>query len=670
MKAAKRSASDNSSPKDSTRRGITKAAFSPYAKLRSVDLSSVTWTEGFWAERFAVCRTEMVPNMWRLLADPRISHAYANFLIAAGRKKGKHRGPPFFDGDLYKWLEASASVYAATKARDTDMHLDEVISVIGEAQEDDGYIHTPATISRINGDGSALRFEDPINFEMYNFGHLMTAACSHFKATGKTNLLQIARRTADYLCSAFEKPDADLAKHAICPSHYMGAVELYRATGQRRYLELAKNLIAMRDLVQGGSDQNQDRVPFREQKTAMGHAVRANYLYAGVADICAETGDGSLIRSLEAIWENMAYRKVYITGATGALYDGASPDGSSHHDQIGLVHQAYGRDYQLPNVTAYNESCATIGNVLWSWRMLALTAQARYADMIELALYNGVLSTISLDGKSFFYVNTLRKEKDLPFELRWSRTREPYISCFCCPPNTVRTIAQAASYAYCLSEQGLWVNLFGASLLKTRLLNGIPLTLRQETDYPWDGEIKISLELETDAEFAVMVRIPEWADGAYIMVNGVDAAEAVPGTYAEIKRCWHSGDIVELSLPMEARLIEAHPLVEETRSQVAVKRGPLVYCLESSDLPEGAKVSEIMIPRNIELREKAAFPLAGTTVTALEGIAILRREGDWTGLLYRPIAEREDEDIDVRLIPYFGWGNRGDGQMTVWMPAG
>lgn len=262
-----------------------------------------------------------------------------------------------------------------------------------------------------------------------------------------------------------------------------------------------------------GTDDNQDRIAFRKQTQAVGHAVRANYLYAGVPDVYAETGDESLLAALEQIWFDVAYRKMYVTGATGALYDGASPDGSKVHSSIQLVYQAYGRAYQLPNVTAYNESCATVGFILWNWRMLAVTAEARFADLLELALYNSVLASISLDGKNFFYTNPLRRVDNLPFELQWSRKREPYIGCFCCPPNITRTIAEAGAYAYGMSDEGIWINLYGSNVLDTRLPHGEAIRLQMQTEYPWQGTIRITVEKAPAKEFSLFLRIPGWVNG-------------------------------------------------------------------------------------------------------------------------------------------------------------
>jgi DUF1680 family protein len=649
--------------------GLTDTSASPHVVVRSVGLMEARWTNGFWADRFETCRRDMIPNLWRIMRGTEHSQFFHNFRIAAGLDKGRHRGPPWNDGDFYKWLEGAAVVSELTKDSELDRELDEVIRVVGLAQKADGYLHTPVLIRQRNGDPSARPFEDRLNFEMYNLGHLLTAACVHHRATGKTNLLGIARKAADYLATAFEEPTPALARNAVCPAHYMGMVELYRTTREPRYLKLARKFLDLRDLVEDGSDDNQDRIPFRRQTQAAGHAVRANYLYAGAADVYAETGDRSLLVPLQKIHEDVISRKIYITGACGALYDGASPDGSKDQKRITRTHQAYGRDYQLPHSTAHNETCATIGNVLWNWRMLQITGEARCADVLELALYNGALAGISLDGKRFFYTNTLRQLDRMPVELRWSRTREPFISCFCCPPNLVRTIAEASAYAYGRSERGLWMHLYGGSTLDTELAGG-RLKLTQQTDYPWDGRVKITLDAVPGKAFSLFVRIPGWAGGAALRINGTPERRPVlPGQYFEVRRVWSAGDVLELDLPLRVRLLQAHPLVEEARNQVAVQRGPIVYCLESVDLPRGVKVLDVAIPRAIDLRPRFERGLLGG-VTVLEGKAVTLGEAPWSGELYRELAPATTKTVECKLIPYHAWGNRGPSEMTVWLPLG
>jgi DUF1680 family protein len=649
-------------------RGLTDTSASPHVVVRSVGLADVKWTKGFWADRFETCRKDMVPNLWRLMEGTDHSQFYHNFRIAAGLAKGRHRGPAWNDGDFYKWLEGAAAVYALTRDKGLDRQMDEVVRVLARAQRADGYLHTPVLIKRRNGDAKAKPFQDRLNFETYNLGHLLTAACVHHRATGKTNLLRLARKAADFLDAAFKGPTPELARNAVCPAHYMGMVEMYRTTHEPRYLELAKKSLDMRDLVEGGTDDNQDRVPFRKQTRAVGHAVRANYLYAGAADVYAETGDRSLLVPLRKIWDNVVHQKMYITGACGALYDGASPYGSKDQKQIGRTHQAYGREYELPHSTAHNETCASVGNVLWNWRMLQVTGEARFADVLELALYNGCLAGISLDGKRFFYVNTLRQLDRMPVELRWSRTRQPFISCFCCPPNLVRTIAEAGAYAYGQSDRGAWVHLYGGSVLDTELAGGGRLKLTQQTDYPWDGRVKITVDAAPARAFSLLLRVPGWARGASLRLNGAPERRPLrPGTYFEARRSWSAGDVLELDLPLRARLMQAHPLVEEARNQVAVQRGPIVYCLESVDLPKGVTVADVVLPAKVELRPRFEGGLLGG-VTVLEGKAAAVAEAPWSGELYRELAPAAPKAFDLKLVPYYAWGNRGPSEMTVWVP--
>lgn len=644
-------------------------SLSPYRKLRTIQPAAVHWTTGFWADRFEVCQKVMVPNMWELLRDPGISHAYTNFKIAAGLEPGRHIGPKWHDGDLYKWLEAAAHIYAVTRSAALDSLMDEVIDTIRLGQRADGYIHTPVIIEERTG-SNPNPFRERLDFETYNMGHLMTAACAHYRATGKQTLLQVAHSAADFLYTFYKTARQELARNAICPSHYMGVVELYRETGEPRYLELARSLIEIRDLVSGGDD-NQDRIPFRMQERAAGHAVRANYLYAGVADIYMETGDPGLLSTLEKLWRNVVTTKMYVTGGCGALYDGASPDGALDQSTITRVHQAYGREYQLPNVTAHNETCASIGNLMWNWRMLSITGEVRYADIVELVLYNSALASISLDGKRFFYTNPLRKVDNLPFELRWGRSREPYISCFCCPPNIVRTIAQVGSYLYGISDDGIWVHLYAGSTAWINLKEGTPVEITQETRYPWDGQVSLIVRTEAPTSFALMLRIPGWCTAASISINGIELSPAPqPGHYARLERQWTPGDRIDLRLEMPVVLLESHPLLEETRNHLAVRRGPIVYCLEALDLPEGVRMDEIGIARTTAFQVEKDSSFAGLIeeLCVLRGsLKIIQRE-DWDGQLYRPGLPGSPREAEVKLIPYFAWDNRGSLEMTVWLP--
>jgi hypothetical protein len=650
-------------------KALVNTADSKYAKLTSVDMGDVTWTKGFWTDRFNVCRETMIPNLWRIYTDPKIGHGIQNFEIAAGLDTGTHVGPPFQDGDFYKLFEAVAAMYAVTHDSKLDALMDKTIAIFAKAQRADGYIHTPTLIAERNDPKNAKAFEDRLNFETYNLGHLMTAACIHYRVTGKRNFLDIAIKATDYLYRFYKTASPELARNAICPSHYMGVVEMYRTTHDPKYLELAKNLIDIRGLMKDGTDDNQDRIPFRQQTKATGHAVRANYLYAGAADVFAETGDTTLMHTLNLIWNDVVNRKMYITGGCGALYDGVSPDGTSYSlKDVQEVHQAYGRDYQLPNFTAHNETCASVGNVLWNWRMLQVTGDAKYTDVMETTLYNGMLSGISLDGTKFFYTNPLSVNDDLPFRQRWSRDRVGYIAYSdCCPPNVVRTIAEVSNYMYNVSDKGLWFNLYGGNKLSTKLKDGSEIKLTQTTDYPWNGRIDIRLDNAPGKAFSVFLRIPGWCDAASLTINGKPANISLKsGKYAEISRKWHTGDHIELNLPMPVKLMEANPLVEEVRNQVAVKRGPMVYCLEAVDLPKGQRIFNIALSNKSVLKPQMT-KISGSDIVSLTGMAEVRKDSNWGNKLYREVT-LPDKAVSIKLIPYYAWDNRGHTNMETWIP--
>lgn len=648
--------------------GIVDTTSSPYAKVHTIGLDEACWTSGFWQDRFELCRTQMVPSMEQLMSGTNYSQFLRNFEIAAGQASGKSRGATFNDGDFYKWMEGASATLAVTHDSALDGRLDGIISTIAKAQEGGGYVDTWVQLHERAGDTNAVPFQNPENFEMYNFGQLMTAACVHYRATGKTNFLSIARKAADFLCERFQNPTPELANNLICPSHYMGIIELYRATGEPRYLALAKQFFAMRNLVKDGGDDNQDRVPFPKQDEAEGHAVRANYLYAGAADLFLETGDPVLWQPLGKIWTNVVTAKMYITGGCGALYDGASPDGARDQKHITRVHQAYGRNFQLPNTTAYNETCANIGSVLWNWRMFLATGEARFMDVVERGLYNSVLSGVALDGTNFFYTNPLRVTDPLPTELRWSRTRVPFVSSFCCPPNLVRTVAESAGYAYGKSDDAVWVNLYGASVLDTLLATAGRIKLAQETEYPWNGRVRIRVLAGGTSKFALKLRIPGWAGSATMRINDQPPGNSLtPGSYHEIRRAWRAGDFIDLDLPMPVRLMEANPLVEDDLNQMAVQRGPVVYCLESPDLPRGVDISDVLLPADIQLATRYDQRLLGRVVV-LEGRALARSHGDWGGTLYREVQTSGPKPINLRFIPYSVWQNRGPSEMSVWLP--
>ncbi|MBB3841831.1 hypothetical protein FHS57_005860 [Runella defluvii] len=648
-------------------KGITNTTHSPYAKVYSPNITDVRWTGGFWGDRFRVAKETMVPQLWKTYTDPTISHSFRNFEIAAGLETGNFKGPSFHDGDFYKTFEAVASLYASTKDPELDALMEKAIAVMAKAQREDGYVYTKAIIEQ-KKTGNAKLFDDKLSFEAYNFGHLMTAACVHHRATGKTNLLDIAKKSADFLIGFYKIATPEQARNALCPAHYMGLTELYRTTNEKKYLELVKYLINIKGTTEG-TDDNQDRIPFRQQTVAMGHAVRGTYLYAGVADVYAETGEDSLMRSLNLIWDNLTQRKMYVTGACGALFDGVSPYGTSYKpNDVQKTHQAFGRDYQLPNVSAHNETCANIGNVLFNWRMFTLTGDARYTDVVELALYNSVLSGISLSGDKFFYTNPLAASNDFPYQLRWMGGRIPYIRISnCCPPNTVRTITEVSDYTYSLSDNAVWCNLYGSSQLQTTLKNGQAIALRQESNYPWDGNVKITVEQLPASSFGLKLRLPSWCSEAKLFINGKATPYTNDRGYVTIERAWKKGDVVTWNMAMPTELLESNPLVEENRNQVAVKRGPMVYCLESPDMPAATRVFDVALPSTAAFKP-VTTKLDNTTLTALETNGLLINDKNWDKQLYRPLSQAK-KTIPLKLIPYYAWANRGQSEMTIWVPV-
>lgn len=648
--------------------GLVSTGNSPKAALNSVGISDVQWTNGFWAERFAVCRDAMLPQLWQTYTSKNMCYSFQNFRVAAGLDTGRFRGPSFHDGDFYKTLEAVAAMYASTKDAKLEAWMDEAIAVIGKAQKADGYIYTKNIIEQ-RKTGSEKMFDDQLSFEAYNFGHLMTAACVHYRATGKTTLLNIASKAADFLIGFYKTATPEQARNAICPSHYMGLTELYRTTQQKKYLDLVVHLINIRGTVEG-TDDNSDRAPFRDMQKIAGHAVRANYLLAGVADVYAETGDASLLTTLHRLWNNVILSKMYVTGGCGALYDGVSVDGTSYKpDTVQKVHQSYGRDFQLPNLTAHNETCANIGNVLWNWRMFLLTGESKYTDIVELALYNSVLSGVSLDGGNYFYTNPLAASERFPYHMRWEGGRIPYISkSNCCPPNVVRTIAEVNSYMYSIGEKGLYINMYGGSQLSTTLHDGQQMILEQQTNYPWQGNIAIHIKQSLSKSAVIFFRIPGWCNKYTLLVNGKVPHNVVDRSngYIGVKSSWQKGDKIELRLDMPVTLLESNPLVEETRGQVTVKRGPIVYCLESADLPQH-NIFDVAIPASAVWQTKP-LAIAGSTVTALTTTAKVKAPQTWSNTLYQPL-NNQLKAAAVTLIPYYAWANRGKTEMTVWMPV-
>lgn len=659
---------------------LTDTSSSPFATMTSLPPRSAAITGGGPLARLrdqAVAVT--IPTMGEIMFDADIAHAYENFLVASGEAEGTHVGPPFMDGDLYKWLEAAVVIdgEAGGESPFSDW-IRRAAKAIGAAQQADGYVHTKTTISERTG-GDLRPLQRRMDFETYNFGHLMTLACVHHRMTGDDAYLTLATNVAGYLRSVLDSDPETLADCNICPSHYMGLVEVYRSTGDRQWLDLAGALL---DIHGGkgrdGSDDNQDVLPVREQRRAVGHSVRANYLYAGMADYVLETGDQEMRTALETMWDDLVTSKLYVTGGCGALYDGGSPDGAQDYSSVTRVHQAYGRAYQLPHTTAYNESCASLGLIMWAWRMLALTGDAKYADEIERVLYNALPAMIGLDGKTYFYTNPLRQVRGLPYALRRagnptdstpppseSRVRQEFMTaCFCCPPNVARFIAELPYYVATQGERDLWVHQFVSGTVTARL-DGVDVAIEQTTEYPAEGTVRIDVRAAAPASGAIRVRVPGWAPGARVTVDS-EPVDVVENGYAVIDQTWTTNTIV-VELPIRPRLVVAHHLVEEATNQVAVVRGPVVYCVETADLPAGTGIESVYVPRTIELTERAGDgQFAGHVL--LDGRAATLPPAVPSGQLFADLGDAEPQPVDVTLVPYAVWGNRGAGEMSVWLP--
>ncbi len=645
---------------------LTDTRKSPFAKVSPLATQDVEWTDGFWKETVNRCSDVTVAHLRNMFESEKISHVVENFRICADPADMRpHDGTVFGDGDFYKWMESA--LYSAVANHDEQLlaDLDSYIELIGHAQQPDGYLSTKQIIAERTGVGK--RLGDINEFEVYNMGHLFTSACLHKRLTGKDNFLHIAEKAADYLAQMYQEArEKDEVMTAVCPSHYMGLIEMYRTTGEKKYLDLARLAVELRDSVKNGLDDNQDRLPLKKHRKIVGHAVRATYLYAGVADLYAEEGDREYLDMLHRVWDNMVSTKVYITGGIGALYNGASPYG--YFFQHDLIHQAFGYEYQLPNVTAYNETCASIGLVFWAYRMFLIEPKAEYMDLLERAMLNVNLAAVSLDGERFFYENMLRRAKKLSYRLIWRLRRAKYILSYCCPPNLARTIAQSSEYLYTVSGNRIYLGLYGASRAKVAV-DGLSFTLIQQTQYPYDGKIVLKADdVQGEGVCEVMVRIPSWVQSGAITVRGQQVAlsEADAGTYRAI-RMNPSSDEVEIFFAMPVRFTCAHPMVEECAGQVAVERGPLVYCMETPDAP--CSLDNIVLDPG-ERFEVESYQIGDRTVEALSGSAYqIHNPFDGEKTLYKTAGQQALTKIPVRLIPYFAWDNRGaldDGTYDVY----
>ena len=619
--------------------------------------------EGFWRERMETNRKVTIPYDFRKCEE---TGRIANFAVAAGQAEGKHQGFWFNDSDVFKVIEGAAYSLALHPDPVLEKYLDELIAKIAAAQQDDGYLYTirtihgeePFRLQRYTGKTRWSYLEH--SHELYNVGHLYEAAVAYYQATGKRTLLDVAIKNADLVDSLFGEGEG---QKIDVPGHQeieIGLVKLYRTSGEKRYLDLAKFFLDHRGVPEGRKENRvygeywQDHQPVTEQTEAVGHAVRAAYMYSGMADVAALTGETSYVQAIDTLWENVVGKKMYLTGGIGAR----------HHDE------AFGANYELPNGSAYNETCAAIGNAMWNHRMFLLHGESKYIDVLERILYNGFLAGISIDGDEFFYPNPLASDSTYKFN-KGSTARQGWFACSCCPVNIVRFIPAIAGYVYAKRDDDIYVNLFmpGEGTID---LGGDPVRLTQQTRYPWDGKVRITVDPERARQFTLKIRIPGWTRGECVpsdlyhyqdrtagevslQVNGQEAPLEIQQGYATINRHWQSGDRVDLQLPMTIRRVLANPQVAANRGRVALERGPLVYCLE--DVDNGGQAANLILPDTEKLDSKYENDLLG-------GMVLLEGEG----LVVDPEDPTKTKPVPLVAIPYYAWNHREPGRMAVWLP--
>ena len=627
--------------------------------IKGVPFTDVHLDDVFWAPRLETNRAVTIPYAF---GQCNASGRMDNFDRAAAVLRGediKNRKPPglpFDDTDPYKVLEGASYSLAAQPDPKLSAYLDSLIARFAAAQEPDGYLYTTRTIDPQHPHpwaGTNRWVNDPdLSHELYNAGHLFEAAAAHYQATGKTNLLNVATREADLLCQTFGPATNQLH---LWPGHEiveMGLARLYRVTGSQRYLDLAKYFIDVRGSRPGGDDYHQSRIPPVDQTEAVGHAVRAGYLYSGMADVAALTGNPQYVRAIDAIWENAVGKKLYLTGGIGAR----------------AQDEAFGDDYELPNLTACNETCAAVANVFWNERLFLLHGDARYVDVLERTLYNGLLSGVSLDGTKFFYPN--------PLESDGSHQRSPWFGCACCPGNLTRFLPSLPGYLYARSGDTLYVNLYADSTASVKLESGRTVKITQETRYPWNGTVKMTVQpdWQRNKKFTIKVRIPGWArnepvpGGLYkfcdalnepvaLTVNGEDVPVRLDKGYVSLDRSWKSGDVIELDLPMLIRRVAASENVPADRGRVALQRGPIVFCVEWPDTPNG-QVRKLLLPDEQPVTTRFDPAL-------LNGVQVI--EGKGYNVATNEFGKTFKRLQDFKAIPYFAWANRGPGEMIVWI---
>jgi DUF1680 family protein len=641
-------------------------------KLSDVSFKQVRIDDRFWNPRIQTNHKQTLEAVYKKISE---TGAVQNFAIASGKAKGEHRGPFWADSDVYKWLEGASYALALTPDPALEKRVDETINSIAAAQQKDGYLDTYIQLVDPQARWTNLAFFH----EDFCAGHLFEAAVGHYESTGKRTLLDIATKYADLWASVFGP-----GKRDGIPGHEgieLALVRLYRATGEKRYLQLAEFLINGRgqkpsffqkeyDRLDPKKTANflgqvrtirhwqdrmfrhdpnkfdtsycQDHLPVRQQMEVVGHAVRAMYLFSGMADVAYETGDTGLVEALDRLYHNVTTKRMYVTGGIGPSAE----------------NEGFTTDYDLPNENAYQETCASIGMMMWNHRLLKLKGEGRYADLVEQLLYNAVLAGVSFSGDQFCYVN--------PLASTGKAKRHDWFPVPCCPTNILRILPSLGHYIYSRSEDGLWVNLYIQSDVRTKLSDGAEVNLSQAGNYPWDGNVKLKTGVSAPHEFSLNLRIPAWAKGTNVKINGQTIPLSLTNGYARVRRSWKNDDTIELNIPLDVQRLEAHPKVAEDRGRVALRRGPLVYCLEQPDHP--VDVDRIMLPLSAKVESHFESQLLGG-VTVITAQAMQISAAGWEHQLYRPFAPAQPQPVSMKAIPYYAWGNRQLGKFVVWIPS-
>jgi hypothetical protein len=631
------------------------------SEYKTLSFDAIKFTAGFWARRQSVNRTASLKHGYAML---RKAGNFHNLEMAAGTVSGTYRGMNFADENVYKWLEAMGWELGRAPEAGLQSLADEAIALIAAAQQADGYLNSYYQVVEPGHRWSDLDF----GHELYCAGHLTQAAIAFKRALGDDRLLQVAVRFVDHIASVFGPGKrAEACGH---PEIEMALVELARLTGEARFWHLAQFFVdqrgknKMRGVGANGATYHQDHVAVREAQEVAGHAVRQMYLATAIADLYMESGERALWETSTRLWSDMTRSKMYITGGVGSRYDGES----------------FGESYELPPDQCYCETCAAIGNFFWNWRMLLISGESRYADLMERLLYNGILSSPALDGTHFFYVNPLMLRNGRyvrlstnPDQAHDTSGRPEWHSVSCCPPNVMRLLASLANYFVTHNAKGIQIQQYSNMGIAVRQTNQIAATLQMETEYPWDGHVKINVKNSDDQPWTLSLRIPGWCQSYNVQVNGQDINGSSETGYLAIERTWTTGDVVEATFAMPPFWVQADPRVDSIRGCVALQRGPIVYCVDGPDQEPGVNLLDVKIDPSQRLTTRWRGDLLGGVVT-LEGTGYQEDQlHQWTDGLYHPWIPTTGNPSSARkvkltAIPYYAWGNRGLESMRVWIP--